>query len=151
MKRLNHLLTPPGVLLIIGLMSTPVLAKGVPANMGRPVFAADASCFMMVNGAVKNVCSTARHYTVPMEIDDFRATNRALVTALSANASSVVSCTLCAVNLQGTSIQCSNWINTPQNGVDVSYEITTGNLWGTLYLTCNIPPGSWLDSVHWQY
>jgi hypothetical protein len=139
------------LLIMLGLMSMPALAKSLPAQAGEAENPVDTNCFVPFYGAVQNRCNTIRQYTVPLHSDGGGVWYRATVTAYGTSLSSTVGCVVGGTDITTQSRWSSSLTYLSQFGVHQSYSIDTYvPPFGAVWVTCLIGPGAWLDTIHWD-
>jgi hypothetical protein len=151
MKRQSHLLSSAlmGLLFMLGLVSTPALARGVPAQAGEAENPADTNCFQSFYGAITNVCSTTKQYTVLLPVDTANYTYTAGVTVYAAGPSNTVGCALCGMDITTGWRWCTSLNYPSQYGVDQTFNLSAYTSTGGVLLTCNMSPSGRLETIHW--
>lgn len=138
------------MLLLFGSLSGSVQARSVLPSAGRAVNAADSGCFALSYSHVQNTCTSVKRLEIPLFINE-SGTKTVRVTAQASSYSNLVTCIAVGRNKEGTMTWSSGWKNIPSYGPASDIVLSVyGPPWGSIYASCDVHPGGWVNMVNWN-
>jgi hypothetical protein len=127
-------------------------ARGSSPLVGTVAVGSDRSCFNEAEyGAVRNDCSTARRWILPLIYDNAGGMT-VQVAARGVNGTArVVSCRAYSVSSSGGSLRTSSWVSTTRHdGVTEYLKMgIDAHGWGSAHVSCTKDPGTLIRNYHY--
>ena len=141
--------------LAIGATSLPASARSIVAFSGRSQNPADAGCFGEWFGTMRNYCSTAKAFILPLTVDAAGYHN-VTVSGYGASSSNNVGCMAIGVFKTTTdwaSYYSSGTYYLPSFGAaaDIVLPATYVPGAGSLFVSCSVNPGGQINVINWLW